>query len=802
MSLHQISLGTPLTHVERRPLPEAYNDPNLKAICYSAYRGSGPGTGEVITDAMIRQDLNLLKLAGFTFIRMFGSDDVTHSVLRIMRDEFPGDFLMHMTIYLAGDGPINCQTNPINIAQLNTGVALANEYDEIIVAVGVGNETSLAGNLPISCLVQYITYVKARIQQPVTTDDWHTFWKSNQCHPVLPIIDFVSLHTYAITDFQYWDWYQLDIDEGPPRGIASMEASFQYSVDEYDATYNNTYYYQNEFVTIGETLPIIIGETGWKYKQTNNYQTDEQYLAKPVNEKWFFDKMYEWQQSGTGPKTIIWFEAFNENWKGQDSGWGLWDENRVPQYALCATPAAGNPCDYPDPYQNISYFKQNGIGGSLAFGGMWDNSGQWISFPANTAWTFSNTANFTIEWWQRQVDFSYGNYPRVFSVGDYPNISIGASITDGELGVWIGNQYSPAITYQFNFGVLVNNWVHIAIERYNGILKIYVNGSPVASKVDSSVADNSTLPLFIGASQPPGDPYTRFPGNITNFRFVNGEAVYKGTFIPPSYPLQVVGNSNTKILLLSSKSSTYLTDNSIFQRTATNSTGVPTTWSTFNPFVGGSYYFPGSGPNMTVAANNAFNFSQGDFTVEWYQLQTQFGTYFYPRVFTFGTYPNIQFGVTHNANTFQLWAGGGGSPIMEMPLPDSVINLWRHFVVQRANNQIKVYINGLVANTINNNTSIVTTGTPLYIGAEPGAAGPYTYFPGYITNFRMENSAVYDTDVILIPVSPLQPTTNTIFLAQAFNSSEYLYDSSNNHFTITTDPQNPVIYSSYSPFGD
>lgn len=802
MSLHLIGLGQPLLNIARRPIPAEYNDPNLKAICYSAYRGDGPGSPETVPDENIMQDLALLKLAGFNFIRMFGSDVVTHSVLRLIREHYPDDFKMHMTTFLAGDGPINCQTNPINIAQLNKGVELANEYTDIIVAVGVGNETSLAGNLPISCLVQYITYMKARIAQPVTTDDWHTFWKTSACHPVLPLIDFVSLHTYAITDFQYWNWYQLDYDEGRARGIAAMEASFDYTVMEYDETYNNTYLYNGQYVTIGETLPIIIGETGWKYKQTNNYQTDEQYLAKPINEKWFYDKMYEWQQSQTGPKTIIWFEAFNENWKGQDSGWGLWDESRVPLYALCATPAGGNSCSYPDPYAEISYFRQNGIGGSLAFGGLWDNSGQWISLPPSTDWTFSNTANFTIEWWHLQQDFSQGNYPRIFSVGDYPNISIGASITGGELAIWIGNQYSPALTYQFSFGVLIKNWIHMAVERHNGILKLYVNGTSVASVVNSGVSDNSTLPLYIGASQPPGDPYTRFPGNITNFRFVKNEAVYKGNFNVPTFPLTNTG-SNTKLLLLSSKSSTAFTDNSSFSKIVTNSTVVPTSWSTFNPFVGGSYLFNGSGQNITVAANNVFNIGTGDYTVEWWQLQQQFGTYFYPRVFVFGSYPNIQLGVTQNANTLQLWHGGQGAPITEIPLDNSIINIWRHFAVQRANNKVTIFINGLIANTINDSTSIVTTGVPLYIGSEAGGGSPYTYFPGYLTNLKIDKKANYvNTSVILLPTSPFQPGPNTVFLAQAFNSGDYLIDSSNNQFQMTTDPQNSVIYSSFSPFGD
>ena len=47
-----------------------------------------------------------------------------------------------------------------------------------------------------------------------------------------------------------------------------------------------------------------------------------------------------------GPPTIFIFQTSDEAWKGEDDGWGFWDEFRQPNYALCGTPA-GTPCNDP-----------------------------------------------------------------------------------------------------------------------------------------------------------------------------------------------------------------------------------------------------------------------------------------------------------------------------------------------------------------------------------------------------------------------------------------------------------------------
>ena len=93
---------------------------------------------------------------------------------------------------------------------------------------------------------------------------------------------------------------------------------------------------QNEYARVrahldsrGRTdLPIVIGETGWKAAAS----AGEFFRAHPVNQKMYFDRLNAWRDTaratGAGPRAIVYFEAFDEPWKGRDDKWGLFNVAR------------------------------------------------------------------------------------------------------------------------------------------------------------------------------------------------------------------------------------------------------------------------------------------------------------------------------------------------------------------------------------------------------------------------------------------------------------------------------------------
>ncbi len=355
-----------------RPLPAIYE--TGQAINYSPYRTpEGPRDFEVPSDAEVLEDLGLLHTAGFNLLRLFGAeppatDVVSEKILRLAAENYP-DMKFHLGISLGGLTSCSDTKNDGNISNLISNLA---KYPSVV-AISVGNETSFFSKfMPLACLESYIRTIRSQVTQPVTTDDDWTFFAGKSSgggdrvevkpDTILALIDFVSIHVYPIS-YTIWDWQQTDVPAGSERARAMMEESLQTAQNWFNDV--AAYQYRNAAgatVSVRDSLPIVIGETGWKSVQTNPASEIEQVAALEVNAKWYYDLLYgnaqqgysAWQGSAGGPPMIFWFEATDEAWKQIDDGWGLWDESRVARYALCGNPA-GPACN-DDLYAGAGYY--------------------------------------------------------------------------------------------------------------------------------------------------------------------------------------------------------------------------------------------------------------------------------------------------------------------------------------------------------------------------------------------------------------------------------------------------------------
>jgi hypothetical protein len=193
-----------------------------------------------------------------------------------------------------------------------------------------------------------------------------------------------------------------------------------------------------------------------------------------------------------------------------------------------------------------------------------------LTIPANSALTLG-TNNHTIEFWMYQisrdqynVSFSYGN-TSLFAANNY-FMNVGTYI-----GIVIGNGAGNwAINIDGGAVASLNTWHHYAFVRDGTTFTLYVNGTSVGSATSSTNITAQGDVFRIGNT-------TSYPinGYITNFRLVNGTAVYTSNFTPPTSPLTAI--PNTQILLQG------LTDRGPNAFTLTNNGGV-TLSTTVSPF--------------------------------------------------------------------------------------------------------------------------------------------------------------------------------------------------------------------------
>lgn len=355
---------TPITDVTTSPggLRTLSNDGFIsrKAVNYSPYRDSKTNEdrpNEDVTDAEVLQDLTLLKAAGFGLVRIFDSDEkVAQRVLRVLDNNKQLDIKVYLGMWMAGNNDAG------NKDQMARGVALANSYPNTVVAVSVGNESlvSWSGHkIPVEELAANIKTVREQIKQPVTTDDnWAYYAAADRA--ILDVIDFAAVHTYAMVDTHYlplaqqWNWKQLEETDLTKRAAAMMDAAMVATKADYQAARTNL---DKKGLS---AMPIVIGETGWMNKDPGDgwYR----FLAHPVNQKMYFDRLSAWAnegKTGSGPKNVFYFEAFDEPWKGKDDGWGLFNVKREARCAAQSLNAAATwvkeagSCDV----TNAIYFK-------------------------------------------------------------------------------------------------------------------------------------------------------------------------------------------------------------------------------------------------------------------------------------------------------------------------------------------------------------------------------------------------------------------------------------------------------------
>jgi exo-beta-1,3-glucanase (GH17 family) len=306
----------------KRPLSDEFL--SRKAVAYSGYRGADHNTPP--TPGQVLQDLQLLQEGHFGLIRVFGSGDAdTKVVLQTISDNHL-DLKVQLGIWISGPKATSDADNQAEIAR---GIALANTYKDIVLAVSVGNETMVNWStlkVPPADMAAYIQQVRVAVAQPVTTDDNWAFYADDggqyDTTAITSVIDFASIHTYPLLDSVYdpsFDWKHEDTP-ADQRAAAMMDSMIAKAKADYTAV-------QTYFQSQGVTIPITIGETGWK---AFGPETDRDH---PANQKMYYDRLAAWTD---GPKQIFYFEAFDEPWKGDDDGWGLFDVNRKARYVVQA----------------------------------------------------------------------------------------------------------------------------------------------------------------------------------------------------------------------------------------------------------------------------------------------------------------------------------------------------------------------------------------------------------------------------------------------------------------------------------
>ena len=300
------------------------------AVAYSGFReGQHPDRGEGAVNPSadeILEDLKILDAHNFNLIRLYDSGENSKLTLELIRrHRLPIKVMLGIWLEAEFSNHEGCPwlDEPIpesslaantwrNAAELRRGIKLAQEFEDVVVAVNVGNEALVDWNdhmVPVKKVIAYVRLVKAAIDQPVTVAENYAWWIRDGA-ALAAEVDFLGVHTYP-------EWEGKTIHEALEYTIENIQGVRAALPDK----------------------PLAILEAGWA---TVAVEFGDR--ANEASQARYFLDLEKWAR--TTNTTVFFFEAFDEPWKGDpndplgaEKHWGLFNVDRTPKRLLHGLPA-------------------------------------------------------------------------------------------------------------------------------------------------------------------------------------------------------------------------------------------------------------------------------------------------------------------------------------------------------------------------------------------------------------------------------------------------------------------------------
>lgn len=294
--------------------------PFARAVCYSGYRKNQSPINRVYPSKIqIKEDLDILVKAGFSYIRMYDAISYAEDVCQVIREnKLPLKLML-------GSGLIN-EINNVNCAWNKTvysdeELAIRKEYNrerianlckigcenkDVICCVSVGNENTPdwgENTVSVDALIEYAEILREYTGLPVTFNEGAREWKRLQ--RLADHLDIISIHSYPL-------WY----GNSEAEAIASNKEDY------------------NAIKELYSDKQVIFTEAGWTTSSLDN-QGMKPGEATEENQLKYMKEFWDWTD---GEKILSFvFEAFDEPWKGGNNSqeaekhWGLYYEDRLPK---------------------------------------------------------------------------------------------------------------------------------------------------------------------------------------------------------------------------------------------------------------------------------------------------------------------------------------------------------------------------------------------------------------------------------------------------------------------------------------
>ena len=333
------------------------------AISYGGYRGKSRDIQPSIED--IKEDLKIMFAQGFRVIRTY---DLHHpfaeNTLKAISELKNSDADFEMYVMLGAwiqcndaftDLPIHneedLEGNKVEIAE---AVRLAQEYQDIVKVIAVGNEAMVhwatSYHLEPKYILKWVKHLQdLKINGIINNNIWITSsdnfaswgggseeYHNDDLDELIRSVDYVSMHTYAFHDTYYnpifWNLSE-DSEDLSKKDIIkkAIQKAVEYELNQFNSV-------QEYIHRIDLSKQVHIGETGWSSVASDFYG----YGGTEAADEYKLGLYYEMITDACLAKSIscFYFSAFDEPWKdsqnenGSENHFGLFTIHGEAKYPL------------------------------------------------------------------------------------------------------------------------------------------------------------------------------------------------------------------------------------------------------------------------------------------------------------------------------------------------------------------------------------------------------------------------------------------------------------------------------------
>ena len=333
------------------------------AISYGGYRGKSRDIQPSIED--IKEDLKIMFAQGFRVIRTY---DLHHpfaeNTLKAISELKNSDADFEMYVMLGAwiqckdaftDLPIHneedLEGNKVEIAE---AVRLAQEYQDIVKVIAVGNEAMVhwatSYHLEPKYILKWVKHLQdLKINGIINNNIWITSsdnfaswgggseeYHNDDLDELIRSVDYVSMHTYAFHDTYYnpifWNLSENSEDLSKKDIIKkAIQKAVEYELNQFNSV-------QEYIHRIDLSKQVHIGETGWSSVASDLYG----YGGTEAADEYKLGLYYEMITDACLAKSIscFYFSAFDEPWKdsqnenGSENHFGLFTIHGEAKYPL------------------------------------------------------------------------------------------------------------------------------------------------------------------------------------------------------------------------------------------------------------------------------------------------------------------------------------------------------------------------------------------------------------------------------------------------------------------------------------